>query len=96
MLIPLHKKGSTRTYSNYRTVALISHASKVMLYVINGRLQSYIQWQIPSEQAGFVKGRGTREQIVNVRQIIEKSREFNMPILLCFIAYTQAFDCVRW
>ncbi|XP_037875941.1 uncharacterized protein LOC101744016 isoform X1 [Bombyx mori] len=54
------------------------------------------QWQIPSEQAGFVKGRGTREQIVNVRQIIEKSREFNMPILLCFIDYTKAFDCVRW
>ncbi|CAH2108374.1 unnamed protein product [Euphydryas editha] len=96
MLIPIHKKGSTRLCSNYRTVALTSHASKIMLYVINERLKTFLQWQIPEEQAGFVRGRGTREQIVNVRQLIEKSREFCRPILLCFIDYSKAFDCVRW
>lgn len=78
-------------------MALISHASKVMVYIIiNGRLLSYLQWQISNEQPGFVKGRGTREQIVNIRQMIEKSREFNVPMLMCFIDYSKAFDCVRW
>lgn len=94
-MILLHKKGSTKSCANYRTVALISHACKVMLYVINGRLQAYLQHQIPSEQGNFVRGRGTREQIVNIRQMVEKSREFNVPMLMCFINYTKAFDCVR-
>ncbi|CAK1602554.1 unnamed protein product [Parnassius mnemosyne] len=94
-VIPLHKKGSTRICGNDRTVVLISHASKIILYILNSTLQSYLQWQIPSEQAGFVKGRGTREQIVNVRQIIEKNREFNTSVFMCFIDYSKAFDCVR-
>ncbi|CAK1589260.1 unnamed protein product [Parnassius mnemosyne] len=96
LLISLHKKGSTKICQNYRTVALISHGSKIMLHIIKGRLQPYLQRQIPNEQAGFVKGRGTREQIVNIRQLIEKSREFNVPIMMCFVDYSKAFDCVRW
>ena len=82
--------------SNYKTIALISHASKVLLHVINRRLHYYLTRQIPEEQAGFVKGKGTREQILNVRQIVEKSREFNSPVILCFIDYSKAFDCVQW
>lgn len=100
ILIPIHKKGSTKSCGNYRTVALMSHASKVLLYVINERLKAFLQCHcialIPVEQAGFVKGRGTREQIVNVRQIIEKCREFNISMLMCFVDYSKAFDCVRW
>ncbi|XP_012552626.1 uncharacterized protein LOC105842911 [Bombyx mori] len=65
-ILPLHKKGSVRNCNNYRTIALISHASKILLYIINARLRSYLDWQIPQEQAGFVKGRGTREQILNL------------------------------
>lgn len=96
MFVPLHKKGSTRDCNNYRTLALIPHVSKILLYIINHRLKHFLQRQIPEEQAGFVLGKGTREQILNVRQIIEKSREFNSPVLLCFIDYTKAFDCVQW
>ncbi|KAL4113049.1 hypothetical protein QTP88_016750 [Uroleucon formosanum] len=82
IFIPLHKKGSTEECSNYRTISLISHASKVLLNVIHARLRYYVDSQIPPEQAGFVKGRGTREQILNIRQLIEKSREFNQPLNL--------------
>ncbi|PZC71182.1 hypothetical protein B5X24_HaOG213934 [Helicoverpa armigera] len=96
VFIPLHKKGSSKDCGNYRTLALISHASKILLHVINRRLNYFLSRQIPEEQAGFVKGKGTREQILNVRQIIEKSREFNSPVILCFIDYTKAFDCVQW
>lgn len=96
VFIPLHKKVSTTECSNYRTIALISHASKVLLNIINHRLHHYLDRQIPEEQAGFVKGKGTREQVLNVRQIIEKSREFNISVVLCFIDYSKAFDCVRW
>lgn len=96
ILVPLHKKGSTRVCSNYRSIALISHASKVLLHVINERLMHYMQPQIPNEQAGFIRGRGTRDHIVNVRLMIEKAREFNVPMLMCFIDYSKAFDCVQW
>ena len=96
IIIPLHKKGSTKKCENYRTISLMSHASKILLAIINKRMESYIDRQIPREQAGFVAGRGTREQILNVRQLIEKSREFNSPILMCFIDYAKAFDCVNW
>lgn len=96
VLIPLHKKGDARNCANYRTIALIPHASKVMLKVLNSRLKAFLERQIPPEQAGFVPGRGTREQILNVRQIVEKSREFNVPVVLCFVDYMKAFDCVRW
>ncbi|PZC84096.1 hypothetical protein B5X24_HaOG205818 [Helicoverpa armigera] len=96
IVIPLHKKGSTRQCSNYRTLSIISHASKIMLRIISDRLSSYLDRQIPAEQSGFVAGRGTREQILNIRQIIEKCYEFNKPVVLCFIDYSKAFDCVNW
>ena len=78
--------------SNYRTIALISHASKVMLKILQARLQQYMNQEIPDVQAGFRKGRGTRDQIANISWIIEKAREFQKNI--CFIDYTKAFDCV--
>jgi hypothetical protein len=96
ILIPLYKKGSTEDCSNYRTTSLISHASKVLLNVIHARLRYYADSQIPQEQAGIVKGRRTREQIFNIRQLIEKSREFNQLLVMCFIDYNKSFDCVQW
>ena len=94
--IPIHKKGKTENCCNYRTITLTSHASKVLLNVIHERIRHFLNEQIPLEQAGFVKGRGTREQILNVRQLIEKCREFNTPLILCFVDYNKAFDCVKW
>ena len=79
---------------NYWTIALISHASKVMLKIIQARLQQYMNRELPDVQAGFRKGRGTRGQIANVRWIIEKAREFQKNICFCFIDYAKAFDCV--
>ena len=81
-------------YSNYRTIALISHASKVMLKILQARLQQYVNHELPDLQAGFRKGRGTRDQIANVRWIMEKAREFQKNIYFCFIDYAKAFDCV--
>lgn len=95
-LIPIHKKGSKTKHDNYRLIALIPHASKIMLHIINERLKTYLSWQIPEEQTGFVKGKGTREQILNVRQLIEKAREYNVPLYLCFIDYKKAFDSIKW
>ena len=80
--------------SNYRTIALISHASKVMLKVLQARLQQYVNGELPNVQAGFRKGRGTRDQIANIRWIIEKAREFQKNFYFCFIDYTKAFDYV--
>ena len=80
--------------SNYRTVTLISHASKVMLKVLQARLQQYVNCEIPDFQASFRKGRGTRDQIANIRWIIEKVREFQKNIYFCFIDYAKAFDSV--
>lgn len=94
--IPLHKKGSSHKCSNFRTIALISHPGKVMLRILLGRLRHFLDWQIPEEQVGFVSGKDTREQILNVRQIIEKAREFVKPTYLCFLDYSKAFDCVNW
>ena len=78
----------------YRTVALISHASKVMLKILQARLQQYVNRELPDVQAGFRKGRGTRDQIANIRWIIEKAREFWKNIYFCLIDYAKAFDCV--
>ena len=78
----------------YRTVALISLASKVMLKILQARLQQYVNRELPDVQAGFRKGRGTRDQIANIRWIIEKAREFHKNIYFCFIGYVKAFDCV--
>ena len=76
------------------TVALISHASKVMLKILPVRLQQYVNHKLPDVQAGFRKDRGTRDQIANIRWIIEKAREFQKNIYFCFIDYAKAFDCV--
>ena len=75
VFIPIPKKGNAKECSNYRTIALISHASKVMLKILQARLQQYVKRELPDVQAGFRKGRGTRDQIVNIRWIIEKTRE---------------------
>ena len=78
----------------HRTIALISHASKVMLKILQARLQQYVNWELPDVQAGFRKGRGTRDQIANIRWIIKKAREFQKNIYFCFIDYAKAFDCM--
>ena len=83
--IPVPKKGSAKECSNYCTIALISHASKVMLKILQARLQQYVNCEIPDAQAGFRKGRGTRDQISNIRWIVEKAREFQITIYFCFI-----------
>ena len=80
--------------SNYRTIALISHASKVMLKTLQARLQQYVNHELTDVQAGFRKGRGTRDQIANICWIIKKAREFQKNIYFCFIDYAKAFDCV--
>ena len=79
---------------NYCTIALISHTSKVMLKILQARLQQYVYRELPYVQAGFRKGRGTRDQLANIRWIIEKAREFQKNIYFCFIDYAKAFDCV--
>ena len=93
--IPIPKKGSAKECSNYCTVALISHASKVMLKILQARLQHYVNRELPDVQVGFRKGRGTSDQIANIRWIIEKAREFQKNIYFCFIDYAKAFDCVN-
>ena len=93
ILIP--KKGNAKECSNYRTIELISHASKVMLKILQARLQLYVSRELPDVQASFRKGRGTRDQIANTHCIIEKPREFQKKnIYFCFIDYAKAFDCV--
>ena len=94
VFIPIPKKGNAKECSNYRTIALISHASKVMLKILQTRLQQYVTCELPDVQAGFRKGRGTRDQIANIRWIMEKAREFQKNIYFCFIDYAKAFDCV--
>ena len=88
------KKGNAKECLNYFTIALISHASKVMLKILQARLQQYMKYELPDVQAGFRKGRGTRDQIANICWIIEKAREFQKNIYFCFIDYSKAFDCV--
>ena len=79
---------------NYHTIALISHTSKVMLKILQARFQQYMNHELPDVQAGFSKGRGTRDPIANIHWIIEKAREFQKNIYFCFIDYAKAFDCV--
>ena len=88
------KKDNAKRCSNYHTIALISHASKVMLKILQARLQQYVNHELSDVQAGFRKGRGTRDQIENICWIIEKAREFPKNIYFCFIDYAKAFDCV--
>ena len=94
VVIAIPKKGNAKEYSNHGTIALTSHASKLMLKILQTRLQQYINWELPDVQAGFRKGRGTRDQITNIGWIIEKAGEFQKNIYLCFIDYTKASDCV--
>ena len=94
VFIPIPKKGNAKECSNYRTIALISHASKEMLKILQARLQQYVNHELSDAQAGFRKGRGMRDQIANIRWIIEKAREFQKNIYFCFIDYAKAFDCV--
>ena len=88
--IPIPKKGNAKECSNYRTIALISHASKVMLKILQARLQQYVNRELPNIQGGFRKGRGTRDQIANIRWIIKKTREFQKNIYFSFIDYAKA------
>ena len=92
--IPIPKKGNAKECSNYRTISLISYASKVMLKSLQARLQQYMNCELPDVQAGFRKGRGTRDQTANILWIIKKAREFQKNIHFCFIDYAKAFDCV--
>ena len=94
VFIPIPKKGNDKECSNYHTIALISHASKVMLKILQARLQQYMNHELPDVQAGFRKGRGARDQIANIRWIIKKAREFQKNI--CFIDYTKAFVSVDY
>ena len=91
---PIPKKGNAKEYSNSHTIAFISHSSKVMLEILQARLQQYTNRELPDVQAGFRKGRRTRDQIANICWIIEKAREFQKNIYFCFIDYTEVFDCV--
>ena len=88
------KERQCKECSNYHTTALISHASKVILKILQARIQQYMNHELPDDQAGFRKGRRTRDQIANICWIIRKAREFQKNIYFCFIDYTKAFDCV--
>ena len=94
LFIPIPKKGNAKECSNYCTIALISQASKVVLKILQARLQQYVNHELPDVQAGFRKGRGTSDQIANIHWITEKAREFHKNIYFCFIDYAKAFDCV--
>ena len=94
VFISIPKKGNAKECSNDHTIALISHAGKVMLKILQARLQQYMNLELPDVQAGFRKGRGTRDQIANIHWSIEKAREFQKNIYFCFIDYAKAFDCV--
>ena len=94
VFIPIPKKGNAKECSNYHTIALISQDSKVMLKILQARLQQYVNHELPDVHAGFRKGRGIRDKIANICWIIEKAREFQKNIYLSFIDYAKAFDCV--
>ena len=93
VFIAIPKKGNAKECSNYCTIWLISHTSKIMLKILQARLQQYMNCELPDVQAGFRKGRGTRDQIASIRWIIKKARAFQKNIYFCFIDYIKAFDC---
>ena len=95
IFIPVPKKGNAKECSNYCTIALISHASKVILKILQARFQQYVNWEIPDVHAGFRKGRGTRDKIANIRWILWKAREFQKNIYFCFTDYAKSFDFVE-
>ena len=94
VFIPIPKKSNAKECSNYCTIALISHTSKVMFKILQARLQQYVTHELPDVLAGFRKGRGTRNRIANICWIIKKTREFQKNIYFCFIDYAKSFDCV--
>ena len=94
VFIQVPKNGKAKECSNYCTIALISHASKVMLKILQARLQQYVNRELPDVQGGFRKGRGTRDQLANICWITKKAREFQKNTYFCFIDYTKALDCV--
>ena len=94
VFISITKKSNAKEYLNYLTIVLISHASKVMLNILQARLQQYVNHELPDVLAGFRKGRGTRHQIANICWILEKPREFHKNIYICFVDYGKAFDYV--
>ena len=94
VFIPILKKGNAKECSNYCTIAIISHGSKVVLKILQAKFQQYVNQELPDIQTGFRKGRGTRDQIASICWIIEKAREFHKNIYFCFIEYTETFDCV--
>ena len=93
VFIPIPKKGNAKECSNYCTIALISHASKVMLKILQARLPQYVNHKLPDVQADFRKGKGTGDQIANIRWIIKRAREFQKNIYFSFIDYAKASDC---
>ena len=92
--IPVPKKSNAKECSNCHTIALISHASKVMLKILKARLQQYVNHELPDVQTGFRKGRGTRDQTANIHWIIKKAKEFQKNTYFCFIDHAKTFDCV--
>ena len=90
----IQKKSNPKECSNYCTTALISHASKIMPNLLQARLQQHVNLELPDVQAGFRKGRGTRDQMANIRWIIKKARDLQENIYFCIIDYAKAFDCV--
>ena len=94
VFIPIPKKHNAKECSNYRRIAFIPHSSKVMLKILQARLQQYVNHDLPDVQAGFREGRGTRDRIANICWIMEKTREFQKSIHFYFIDYAKAFDCV--
>ena len=94
VFIPIPKKDNAKEWSNCFTIALISHASKVTLKILYGRLQRYVNRILSHVQVGLRKGRGTRDKIANIHWIIETAREYQKKIYFCFIDYAKAFDCV--
>ena len=94
VFIPIPKKGNAKECSNYHTIAFISHTNKVTLKILQARPQQYVNHELPDVQAGFKKGRGTRDQIANICLIMEKARRFQKSIYFCFIDYAKVFDCV--
>ena len=95
VFISIPKKDNAKECSNYCTIALISHASKVMFKILQARLLQYVNHELPDVQPRFRKGRRTRDQIANIHWIIEKAREFQRNIYFCFVDYAKAFDCVH-
>jgi len=94
IFIPLPKKGDLKQCANYRTIALVSHASKILLWIILERIRVKTETEIADEQAGLRQGRGTRDQITNLRILMHKAREHQQPLYMCFVYFKKAFNSI--